>query len=98
MSKFKESLEYQQKVNEAASAIMDYFEHEMAYHEHVEKMADMQIEILKMVEVAKTFDYGKQFMDQSQIDFDEIVYFLMDVRQFLKFLKPFAELTNSRAV
>lgn len=94
MSKFKESLEYQQKVNEAASAIMDYFEHEMKYHEHVEKMADMQIEILKMVEVVKAFDHGKKFMDQAGIDFDEIVCFLMDVRQFLKFLKPFAELSN----
>lgn len=94
MNNLKKAMENQQKINEAAKYIMEYFGEEMPYTVHVEQMLDAQTQIIGLMELAK-----KQMLidPNSEVDFetDEISLFLRDVRHYLKMLKPFVELAEN---
>ena len=95
MNNLKKAMENQQKINEAAKYIMEYFGEEMPYTVHVEQMLDAQTQIIGLMELAKQ----QMILDRgdSELDFqtDEIGLFLRDVRHYLKMLKPFVELAES---
>ena len=93
MDKMRKALENQQKINDAAKAIMEYFGEEMPYSVHLEQMLDAQTQIIGLMELAK----HQMLTDpNSELDFqtDEITLFLRDVRHYVSFLKPFIELVE----
>ena len=91
----RKALENQQKINEAAKAIMEYFGEEMSYSVHLEQMLDAQTQIIGLMELAK-----KQMLidPNTELEFqtDEIALFLRDVRTYLGFLKPFVNLAEAK--
>ena len=93
MNNMRKALENQQKINEAAKAIMEYFGEEMPYSVHLEQMLDAQTQIIGLMELAK----HQMLMDpNTELEFqtDEIALFLRDVRTYLGFLKPFVNLAE----
>lgn len=86
-------LDTQQRVNEAAKYIMDYFSNEVDYEVHLEQMLSAQTQIIGLMELSKKqaiIDRGDPITSGS----DEIVLFLHDVHHYLRMLKPFIELAN----
>ena len=53
MSNFRNVLDTQQRINEAAKAIMDYFGNEMPYYVHLEQMLSAQTQIIGLMELVK---------------------------------------------
>ena len=93
MSNLQKTIEAQKVINEAVEEIINYFGHETPYAIHLEQMADAQIQILELLELARTAVRRNKNSDFDN-NSDEIIYFLRDVRQYLKLLKPFIELTG----
>jgi hypothetical protein len=91
MKNFKKVLENQKQVNEAIASIVEYFE-QCPYSSCVESFADAQTQILKMVKFLQYYDIGKRPSEQafSEVDMDDLILFMMQMQEFLKLLKPFA--------
>ena len=90
-TKFQKTLDYQQKMNEAIASIVEYFE-QCPYSSCVESFADAQTQILKMVKFLQYYDIGKRPSEQafSEVDMEDLILFMMQMQEFLKLLKPFA--------
>lgn len=95
MSNMRTMLEDQQRINEAAKVIMDYFGHEMPYYIHLEQMLSAQTQIIGLMELVKMHMISHP---DDELDFktDEITLFLRDVHNYLKMLKPFIVLTDRK--
>lgn len=93
MSNLRNVLDTQQKINEAAKYIMDYFGSEMPYDVHLEQMLNAQTQIIGLMELAKMHMIN-QPDDELDFQTDEITLFLRDVHHYLKMLKPFIELVE----
>ena len=93
MSNFRKVLDTQQRINEAAKAIMDYFGNEMPYTIHLEQMLSAQTQIIGLMELVKMHMISNP---NDELDFmtDEITLFLRDVHHYLRMLKPFIELAE----
>jgi len=91
MKKLSETLENQQRINEAVKYIMDYFGGECPYCVHIEQMVDAQTQIISLMELAK---HQMIVEPDTELEYqtDEIAMFLRDVRHYLKMLEPFAAL------
>ena len=91
MKNFKKVLENQKQVNEAITSIVNYFE-QCPYSSCVESFADAQTQILKMVKFLQYYDIGKRPSEQafSEVDMEDLILFMMQMQEFLKLLKPFA--------
>ncbi len=91
----RKMLDYQQRINEAAKYIIDYFRNEVDYEVHLEQMLSAQTQIIGLMELSKKqaiIDHGDRVTSGS----DEIVYFLHDVHHYLQMLKPFIELAEEK--
>lgn len=91
----RKMLDNQQKINEAAKYIIDYFSKEMDYQVHLEQMLSAQTQIIGLMELSKAqaiVSHGDPVTSGS----DEIVLFLHDVHHYLKMLKPFIELAEGQ--
>ena len=91
MSNLRKTIDTQQRINEAAKAVIDYFCHEMPYVVHLETVLTAQTQILGLMELAKMHmisDPG----DELELQTNEINLFLRDVRHYLQLLKPFIEI------
>jgi len=88
MSNLRNVLDTQQRINEAAKVIMDYFGKEMPYYVHLEQMLSAQTQIIGLMELVKMHMISNP---DDELDFqtDEITLFLRDVHNYLKMLKPF---------
>ena len=91
MSNFKKDLENQQQVNAAITTIVNYFE-QCPYSSCVASFAAAQTQILKMVKFLQYYDIGKRPSEQafSEVDMEDLILFMMQVQEYLKLLKPFA--------
>ena len=91
MKNFKKVLENQKQVNEAIASIVNYFE-QSPYSSCVEYFAEAQTQILKMVKFLQYYDIGKRPNEQafSEVDMEDLILFMMQVQEYLKLLKPFA--------
>jgi len=95
MSNMKKMLDTQQRINEAARYIIDYFSNEMDYEVHLEQMLSAQTQIIGLMELSKAeaiVSHGDPVTSGS----NEIVLFLHDVHHYLRMLKPFIELANQQ--
>ena len=91
----KKMLENQQKINEAAKYIIDYFSTEVDYEVHLEQMLSAQTQIIGLMELSKNEAIASHG-DRITCGSDEIVYFLHDVHNYLRMLKPFIELADQQ--
>lgn len=91
MKNFKKVLENQKQVNEAIASVVEYFE-QCPYSSCVESFAEAQTQILKMVKFLQYYDIGKRPHEQafSEVDMEGLILFMMEVKEYLKLLKPFA--------
>ena len=91
MKNFKKALENQKQVNEAIASVVEYFE-QCPYSSCVEDFAEAQTQILKMVKFLQYYDIGKRPSEQafSEVDMEDLILFMMQVQEYLKLLKPFA--------
>ena len=92
MSNLRKTIDTQQRINEAARGIIDYFCHEMPYTVHLEAMLSAQTQIIGLMELAKQEMINTR--GDSELDFktSNITMFLRDVYHYLELLKPFIEL------
>lgn len=95
MSNLRNVLDTQQRINEAARIIMDYFGNEMPYHVHLEQMLSAQTQIIGLMELAKMHMISNR-NDELDSKTDEITLFLLDVHHYLRMLKPFIELAEEQ--
>lgn len=95
MYNLRNVLDTQQRINEAAKTIMDYFGREMPYTIHLEQMLNAQTQIIGLMELVKMHMISNP---DDELDFqtDEITLFLRDVHHYLKMLKPFIELAEEQ--
>jgi len=96
MNNMRKMLDNQQRINEAAKYIIDYFSREMDYQVHLEQMLSAQTQIIGLMELSKTqaiIDRGDGVTSGS----NEIVLFLHDVQHYLKMLKPFIEMAEEQS-
>lgn len=95
MPNLRNVLDTQQRINEAAKAIMDYFGNEMPYYVHLEQMLSAQTQIIGLMELVKMHMISNP---DDELDFqtDEITLFLRDVHNYLRMLKPFIVLTDRK--
>ena len=93
MEKTNIVLEGQQKINEAAKAVMDYFGSEVPYTVHLEQMIDAECQIVGMMDLVRQ-KMIEDPTDELQYLTDEIPMFLRNVRLYLQMLKPFVELVG----
>ena len=96
MNNMRKMLDNQQRINEAAKYIIDYFSKEVDYQDHLEQMLSAQTQIIGLMELSKTqavIDHGDTVTSGS----NEIVLFLHDVQHCLRMLKPFIELAEERS-
>lgn len=91
MSKLKETLDTQQKINEAVKRIIDYFD-TPTYMEDLKLMLNAQTQIMGLMELAKARMITTRGDDELDFQTDEITMFLRVVHEYLKMLEPFAEL------
>ena len=91
MSNFKNTLDTQQKMNDAIAAIVKYFD-QCSYSLCVESFANVQIQIMKMVKFLQHYDIGRRPSEQafSEVDLDDVILFMMEVHEYLLLLKPFS--------
>ena len=92
MNNMKKTLADQQRMNEAANAIVEYFAECYPYEEHLEQMVDAQTEIVALMELAK--QRAAIGGSRCEVDTETITVFLQAVRTYLKLLKPFATASN----
>ena len=95
MSNLRKVLDTQQRINEAAKTIMDYFGQEIPYAIHLEQMLSAQTQIIGLMELVKMHMISNP---NDELDFktDEITLFLRDVHNYLRMLKPFIELADEQ--
>lgn len=90
MGNLKKSLENQQKINEAVSAIFDHFREIASYSDHIETMAEAQTNALMLLD-----HYNAALLmneDEEPITAGDMVTFFWEVSQVYKLLKPFARM------
>jgi len=92
MSNLRKTIDTQQRINEAAKTVIDYFCHEMPYVVHLEAMLSAQTQIIGLMELAKQQMIVTRGMDELEFQTDEITMFLRDVHHYLEMLKPFIEI------
>lgn len=92
MSNLRKTIDTQQRINEAAKGVIDYFCHEMPYVVHLESMLSAQTQIIGLMELAKTHMISTRGDDELEFTTDEITLFLRDVHHYLELLKPFIEI------
>lgn len=95
MSNMKKMLENQQKVNEAVKTITNYFE-DSPYETDLELMLDATTQIVGLMELAKQQMINTRGRDELEFKTDEISLFLRVVNEYLKMLKPFAEMMEGK--
>jgi len=91
----KKMLESQQKVSEAVKAITDYFE-DSPYEIDLELMLNATTQIVGLMELAKQQMINTRGRDELEFKTDEISLFLRVVNEYLKMLKPFAEMMEGK--
>ncbi len=92
MSNLKKTIDTQQRINEAAKTVIDYFCHEMPYVVHLESMLNAQTQIIGLMELAKQHMIENSGDDELEFMTDEITMFLRDVHHYLEMLKPFIKI------
>lgn len=92
MSNLRKTIDTQQRINEAAKNVIDYFCHEMPYVVHLEAMLSAQTQIIGLMELAKQHMIHTNGNDELEFQTDEITMFLRDVHHYLEMLKPFIEI------
>ena len=95
MSNLRKALESQQKVNEAVKSITNYFE-DSPYGTDLELMLDATTQIVGLMELAKQQMINTRGRDELEFKTDEISLFLRVVNEYLKMLKPFAEMMEGK--
>lgn len=93
----KKMLESQQKMNEAVSAIADYFR-DTSYETDLELMLDATTQIVGLMELAKQQMINTRGDDELTFKTDDITLFLRVVNEHLKMLRPFAMMTEGKEV
>lgn len=93
MSNMKKMLDSQQKMNEAVKAIINYFAH-TRYETELELMFSATTQIVGLMELAKQQMINSRGCDELDFKTDEITLFLQVVREYLHFLRPFAEMMD----
>lgn len=91
----KKMLESQQKMNEAVKAITNYFE-DSPYETDLELMLSATTQIVGLMELAKQQMINTRGRDELEFKTDEISLFLRVVNEYLKMLKPFAEMMEGK--
>jgi len=92
MSNLRKTIDTQQRINEAAKTVIDYFCHEMPYVVHLEAMLSAQTQIIGLMELAKQHMIHSNGNDELEFQTDEITMFLRNVHHYLEMLKPFIEI------
>lgn len=92
MSNLRRTIDTQQRINEAAREVIDYFCHEMPYVVHLEAMLSAQTQIIGLMELAKQQMIISRGRDELEFMTDKITLFLCDVHHYLELLKPFIEI------
>ena len=95
MGNLRKALEGQQKVNEAVKAITDYF-NETFYETELELMLSATTQIVGLMELAKQQMINTRGRDELEFKTDEISLFLRVTNEYLKMLKPFAEMKEGK--
>ena len=90
----KKMLDNQQKINEAVTTITNYFA-STSYEDELELMFSATTQIVGLMELGKQQMIVSRGRDDLEFKTDEITLFLQVVREYLHFLRPFAELMNS---
>lgn len=93
MKNFKKQLENQQKINEAAKAIIDHFTDVDNYSSHYESMANATVQIMQLIELNQRVIAIDSGIGKGEMT-DDIPGFLWDVTVIYKLLKPFAEMVG----
>lgn len=94
MNNMKKMLVNQQKMNEAVNAITNYFG-DINYKDELEMMFSATTQIVGLMELAKQQMIASRGRDELEFRTDEITMFLQTVREYLHFLRPFAELMEN---
>ena len=93
----KKMLESQQKMNEAVKIITDYFT-DSPYDVDLELILSATTQIVGLMELAKQQMINTRGRDELEFKTDEISLFLRVTNEYLKMLKPFAEMTEGKEV
>ena len=94
MNNMKKMLDSQQKMNEAVKAITNYFG-DTRYEAEPELMFSATTQIVGLMELAKQQMINSRGRDELDFKTDEITLFLQVVREYLHFLRPFAEMMDN---
>lgn len=97
MGNMKKMLENQQKVNEAVQKIANYFR-DTWYESELELMLNATTQIIGLMELAKQQMIITRGDDELDFQTDEISLFLRVVRDYLRLLKPFAEMADRESI
>ena len=97
MSNLRKALEDQQKMNEAVSAVADYFR-DTSYETDLELMLDATTQIVGLMELAKQQMINTRGDDELTFKTDDITLFLRVVNEHLKMLRPFAMMAEGKEV
>lgn len=89
----KKMLDSQQKMNEAVKAIINYFG-DTRYEAELELMLSATTQIVGLMELAKQQMINTRGRDELEFKTNEITLFLQVVREYLHFLRPFAEMMD----
>ena len=95
INNMKKMLESQQKMNEAVSAVSDYFR-DTSYEAELELILSATTQIVGLMELAKQQMINTHGRDELEFKTDEISLFLRVVNEYLKMLKPFAEMMEGK--
>ncbi len=94
MSNMKKMLDNQQKMNEAVTVITNYFAG-TSYEDELELMFSATTQIVGLMELAKQQMIVSRGRADLEFKTDEITMFLQVVREYLHFLRPFAEMMDT---
>jgi hypothetical protein len=95
MSNLRKALESQQKMNEAVNTVADYFR-DTSYETELELILSATTQIVGLMELAKQRTINTRGRDELEFKTDEISLFLRVVNEYLKMLKPFAEMMEGK--
>jgi hypothetical protein len=95
MSNLRKALESQQKMNEAVNTVADYFR-DTSYETELELILSATTQIVGLMELAKQRMINTRGRDELEFKTDEISLFLRVVNEYLKMLKPFAEMMEGK--
>lgn len=95
MNSFKKSLNYQQKVNEAVSKLMEHFSQEVDMSSYYEEFAIAEAEIMSMIRLTDGYINSEKFHGDVYNP-NTVVDFLVSVNTLYKMLKPFDKLANEQ--